>query len=91
MTQLYLLTFNQQNLNPLSTREVDVFDRTIIRYNKIDVIDGHPDHAEYLSDKLRDIDNIECMALGRKPKDALLSAFEHDMATMTVVDKKENP
>ena len=78
-------------MNPLFTREVGVFDRTIVRYDKIDVIDGHPDHAEYLSDKLREIDNIECMALGKRPKDALLSAFEHDMATMTVVDKERKP
>ena len=78
-------------MNPLFILEVGVFDRTIIRYNNIDVIDAHPDHAEYLSNKLREIDKIECMALGRKPIEALMSAFEHDLATMTVVDKNKKP
>ena len=68
-----------------------MFDRVIVRYDKIDVIDAHPDHADYLADKLRDIDNIECMAFGKKPKEALMSAFEHDMATLTVVDKNKKP
>lgn len=68
-----------------------MFDRVIVRYDKIDVIDAHPDHADYLADKLRDIDNIECMAFGKKPKEALMSAFEHDMATLTVVDKSNKP
>ena len=78
-------------MNPLFTQEVSVFDRIIVRYENIDVIDAHPDHADYLSDKLRDIDNVECMAFGRKPLEALMLAFEHDMATMTVVDKDNNP
>ena len=74
-------------MNPLSTQEVGVFDRVIAQYDKIDVIDAHPDHADYLADKLREIDVIECMAFGKKPKEALMSAFEYDMATLTVVDK----
>lgn len=68
-----------------------MFDRIIVRYANIDVVDAHPDHAEYLANKLRDIDNIECMAFGKKPLDALMSAFEHDMATLTVVDKENKP
>ena len=78
-------------MNPLSIPEADVFDRVIVRYDKIDVIDAHPDHADYLADKLRDIDNIECMSFGKKPKEALMSSFEHDMATLTVVDKSNKP
>jgi len=78
-------------LNHLSTQEVGVFDRVIARYDKIDVIDAHPDHADYLADKLREIDVIECMAFGKKPKEALMSAFDYDMATMTVVDKNNTP
>ena len=72
-------------------QEASVFDRVIVRYDNIDVIDGHPDHADYLADKLRDIDVVECMAFGKKPIEALMSAFEHDMATMTVVDKSTRP
>ncbi len=68
-----------------------MFDRVIVRYDKVDVIDGHPDHADHLADKLREMDVVECMAFGTKPKEALLSAFEHDMATMTVVDKTNKP
>jgi len=78
-------------LNPLSIQEANVFDRLIVRYDNIDVIDAHPDHADYLANKLRDIDNIECMAFGRKPIEALMSAFEYDMATLTVVDKNNTP
>jgi len=68
-----------------------VFDRIIVRYDKVDVIDGHPDHAEYLADKLREMDVVECMSFGTKPKEALLSAFDYDMATMTIVDKTNKP
>ena len=78
-------------MNHLSTQEVGVFDRVIARYDKIDVIDAHPDHADYLADKLREIDVIECMAFGKKPKEALMSAFDYDRATMTVVDKANKP
>ena len=78
-------------MNHLSTQEVGVFDRVIARYDKTDVIDAHPDHADYLADKLREIDVIECMAFGKKPKEALMSAFDYDRATMTVVDKANKP
>ncbi len=84
-------TSNRQNLNLLFTQEVDVFDRVIVRYNAIDVIDAHPDHADYLADKLRDIDKVECMAFGKKPLEALMSAFDNDLATLTVVDKESKP
>lgn len=84
-------TFSLPSLNPLSMPEADVFDRTIVRYKNIDIIDAHPDHADYLADKLRSIDKVECMALGYKPREALMLCFEHDRVTLTVTDKDKKP
>ena len=78
MTRHYRETSNLPSLNHLSIPEADVFDRTIVRYKNIDIIDAHPDHADYLADKLRSIDKVECMALGYKPIEALMLCFEHD-------------
>ena len=78
-------------MNYLSTQEVDVFDRTIIKYDTFDVVQAHPDHAEYLAERLRPDDLKECEALGKTPIEALMSAFEHDRATLTAVDKNNKP
>ena len=68
-----------------------MFDRVIVSYKAIDVVEAHPDHADYLADKLRDIDKVDCIAFGKKPLEALMSAFDHDLATLTVVDKESKP
>ena len=68
-----------------------MFDREVINYPTLDVIQAHPDHADYLAPRLRAGDKMECMCLGSKPIEALHSAFEYDLATLTAVNKKGNP
>lgn len=68
-----------------------MFDRSIIKYPTLEIVDAHPDHADYLAPRLRSGDKMECMCLGQKPLEALQTALEHDMATLTVLNKKGKP
>ncbi len=78
-------------MNPLYTLEVSVFDRSIIKYPTVKVVEAHPDHADYLAPRLRAEDKMECMCLGKKPIEALHEAFSYDIATLTILNKKEKP
>ena len=53
------------------------------------MIDAHPDQVDYLVDKPRDIDNIEHG--WKETKGSSYVSLEHDMATLTVVDKNKKP
>jgi hypothetical protein len=68
-----------------------VFDRSVIKYSTAKIIDAHPDHADYLAPRLRAADKIECMCLGKKPIEALHEGFEHDLATLTILNEEEKP
>ena len=68
-----------------------MFDRSLIKYSTLEIVDAHPDHADYLAPRLRAGDKMECMCLGKKPIEALQMAFEYDLATLTVLNKKGNP
>ena len=71
--------------------EVVVFDQSIVKYPSLEIVQAHPDHADYLAPKLRAGDNMECMCMGRKPLDALHDAFKYDLATLTVLNNKGKP
>ena len=68
-----------------------MFDREIIKYPTLEIVDAHPDHADYLAPRLRAGDKMECMCLGQKPLEALQAGLEHDLATLTVLNKKGKP
>lgn len=68
-----------------------MFDREVIKYPTVDVVQAHPDHADYLASKLRAEDKMECMCLGKKPIEALHEAFEFDIATLTALNKQGKP
>ena len=78
-------------MNPLYTLDQNVFDQSIITYPTVKIVQAHPDHADYLAPRLRAADKMECMCLGKRPIEALHEAFLHDIATLTILNKKQKP
>ena len=78
-------------MNLLSTQDQDVFDRSVIKYPSIEIVEAHPDHADYLAPRLRAGDKMECMCLGKKPIEALQDAFKYDLATLSAMNTDGNP
>jgi hypothetical protein len=68
-----------------------VFDKIVIKYPSVEIVEAHPDHADYLAPRLRAGDKMECRCMGKKPREALEEAFKYDLATLTALNNEGKP